>query len=83
MAGGKASGVEVVHTTTQPRVKVWVEGNLQPKQYNQIQVGASLEIDVPDNTTASKVVSSSFDAILKDLEKQVKVAFAKMGFKWG
>lgn len=77
-------GVELVqhHHTGQPRVRVWVQATLQPKQYNSIQVGASLEDDVPKGKVPSTVVNKSFAEVLKTLESQVKKAFAKLGFKF-
>ena len=89
MKKSTSSGVEIIqikdiqhYHTTAPRVRVWVTGNLQPKQYNQIEIGVSIEEDVPKGKLPSAVLNKSFNAIFKDLNAQIRKAFAKMNFKF-
>lgn len=76
----KNKGVEVVEHKYGTRVKVFVHYNLQPKKFNQINIGAEVEDDVEGRSTIPSQVRKSFDGVLKDLEKQVKRAFAVLGF---
>ncbi len=85
MAGkqeGMSSGSEVVMHHGMPRARFWIKANLQPQSFNNIEVGASLEEDVPKGKLPSVTIKKLQVEVFKSFDLYVRKAFAKLGFKF-